>query len=122
VKLLVDANLSPLVAEVLRMAGFDAVHVVEVGLMTATDDRIFDVATEERMAVITADSDFPMMLALRRATSPSVVHLRHIAELAPAAQAALLVANLPGLVPELEKGVIASLAPNRLRLRDLPIR
>lgn len=95
-------------------------HVAELGLATATDVEIFDHAVAERMIVITADSDFPMLLALRRATSPSVVHLRHGSELAPKDQAALLVANLPGLVPALEAGAIASLASDRLRLRDLP--
>ena len=121
-KLLIDANLSPRVAEALCAAGFEAVHVGDVGLLTASDERIFDHAVDERMAVVTVDSDFPMLLALRRTANPSVVHLRHVAELAPDAHAALLVANLPVLMPELEKGVIASLAPNRLRLRDLPIR
>lgn len=121
-KLLIDANLSPRVTEALNDAGFEAVHVADVGLLTAADERIFDHAVEQRMAIVTADSDFPMLVALRRATNPSVVHLRHISELAPEDQAALLIANLPALMPELEKGVIASLAPNRLRVRDLPIR
>ena len=120
-KLLIDANLSPRVAAALCAAGFEAVHVGDVGLLTASDELIFDHAVDERMAVVTADSDFPMLLALRRTANPSVVHLRHVAELAPEDHAALLVANLP-VMPALEKGAIASLAPNRLRLRDLPIR
>lgn len=119
---LIDANLSPRVVKALEAAGFAAIHVADVGLATATDDEIFDHAVAERLIVITADSDFPMMLALRRATSPSVVHLRHVAELGPEDHAALLVANLPGLMPALGDGAIASLAPNRVRLRDLPIR
>jgi len=93
-----------------------------VGLATAPDDVIFDYAVEQRTAIITADSDFAQMLALRRADTPSVVQMRHVAELSPDDHAALLVANLPALVPELEKGVIASLSPDRLRVRDLPIR
>jgi predicted nuclease of predicted toxin-antitoxin system len=122
VKLLVDANLSPRIAAAVRAAGFDSVHVAEVGLLTAADDVIFDHAVEHRLAIVTADSDFAQMLALRQAATPSVVQMRHLAELSPDDLAALLVANLPMLLPELEKGVIASLSSNHLRVRGLPIR
>jgi hypothetical protein len=40
VRLLVDANLSPRVAQTLRDNGHDAVHVIDVGLATATDTEI----------------------------------------------------------------------------------
>lgn len=121
-RLLLDANLSPRVAAELRAAGFDAVHVADLGLLAATDDVIFDRAGSEGMIVITADSDFGMLLALRRATSPSVVHLRGVAERGPDDHAALLIANLPQLDADLKRGAIASLSPTRLTVRDLPIR
>lgn len=121
-KLLVDANLSPRVADGLRQAGFEAVHVVDLGLVTASDDEIFDRATAEGLTVVTADSDFGMLLALRRATSPSVVQLRHVAELAPEDHVALLGANLPQIAEDLDRGAIASMSPTRLAVRDLPIR
>jgi predicted nuclease of predicted toxin-antitoxin system len=121
VKLLVDANLSPRVAEVLRAAGFDAVHVVSLGLLTAADDAIFDRASADGLAVLTADSDFGMLLALRRSTSPSVVHLRHVADLSPDDHAALLVANLPAVADDIVRGAIVSLSPTRLAVRDLPL-
>ncbi len=121
-RLLVDANLSPRVATALRTAEFDAIHVGDIDLLTATDDEIFDRAAEDGFVVVTADSDFAMMLALRRATNPSVVHLRHVAELGPEDHIALLVANLPSIVEDLERGAIASLSPSRLAVRDLPLR
>jgi predicted nuclease of predicted toxin-antitoxin system len=121
-RLLLDANLSPRVAAGLRDAGFDAVHVVDLGLVTATDNEIFDRAASEGLTVITADSDFGMLLALRRATNPSVVHLRGVADRGPDDHTALLVANLPQLTADLERGAIASLSPTRLTVRDLPIR
>jgi predicted nuclease of predicted toxin-antitoxin system len=120
-KLLLDANLSPKIAEGLRQAGFDAVHVEDLDLLTATDDEIFDGSVEDQFVVITADSDFATLLALRRATSPSVVHLRHLAELPPDDHIALLVANLPTIARDLERGAIASLSPSRLAVRDLPL-
>jgi predicted nuclease of predicted toxin-antitoxin system len=58
VKLLVDANLSPTVAEALRQAGHDATHVVEHGLMTASDERIALFAVDQVHVIVSADSDF----------------------------------------------------------------
>jgi predicted nuclease of predicted toxin-antitoxin system len=121
-KLLIDANLSPQVARGLRDLGFDTTHVAEVGLLTASDDAIFDHAVTHGLVIVTADSDFGMLLALRRAVSPSVVHLRQVAELHPDDHIALLIANLPSIETDLGRGAIASLSPTRLALRDLPLR
>lgn len=121
-RLLLDANLSPRVAEALRESGFDAVHVADLELVTASDDVILDRANAAGFVVVTADSDFGALLALQRATSPSVLHLRRVAELAPEQHAALLAANLPQIAEDLERGAIVSLSPNRLAIRDLPIR
>lgn len=120
-KLLLDANLSPTLVEPLTDAGYEVVHVIDLGLATASDDIIFEYAVAEGWVVVTADSDFPMMLALRRAMTPSVVLLRHVTDLAPSAQSALLKANLPSVTPELEAGAVVSLSPTRLAVRDLPI-
>jgi len=101
-RLLLDANLSPRVAESLRDAGFDAVHVADLGLVTATDDEIFDRAAEGSLVVVTADSDFGALLAMRRTKSPSVVHLRGVTPRAPArsrgAVASVEAVDLPGPV------------------------
>lgn len=121
-RLLLDANLSPKLLGPLRNAGHDTTHVAEVGLLTATDPEIFDHAVGNGFAVVTADSDFPMLLALRRAESPSVIHLRHVAELGPDDHAQLLLANLPTVTDDLERGAIVSMSPTRLAIRDLPIR
>jgi hypothetical protein len=50
-----------------------------------------------------------------------VVLLRHITELPRAQQAALLVANLPAVIEDLDDGAIVSLSPTRLAVRSLPI-
>jgi hypothetical protein len=68
-KFLVDANRSPKVAAGLVGAGFDAIHVADLELLTATEDEILDRAIQDGLVVITADSDFGMLLALRRAGS-----------------------------------------------------
>lgn len=121
-RLLLDANLSPRVARSLRSAGFEAIHVADLDLLTATDDEIFDQAVAEGLVVVTADSDFGALLAMRRTSNPSVVHLRHVSELVVEAHTDLLVANLPKIAEDLERGAIVSLSPTRLAVRDLPLR
>lgn len=65
-KLLLDANLSPALVEQLGRAGHTAVHVADLDMLAATDDAILDRASSDGFVLITADSDFPMLLALRR--------------------------------------------------------
>lgn len=121
-KLLVDANLSPRIATALRNGGYNADHVADLGLATASDPTIFDRAEADGYVVVTADTDFPTLAALRRATSPSVVLLRGVSELSPAEHAQLLLDNLPAVHPDLDAGAVVSLSPTYMRVRDLPIR
>jgi predicted nuclease of predicted toxin-antitoxin system len=52
VRLLIDANLSPLVTGALRDAGHDVVHVGALGLLTASDLVILERAQDdERVGV-----------------------------------------------------------------------
>ncbi|WP_026820603.1 DUF5615 family PIN-like protein [Arthrobacter castelli] len=120
-RLLLDANLSPKLVEPLTIAGYEAIHVLDVGLLRAKDDAIFKYAADVGCVVVTADSDFPMMLALQRTDRPSVVLLRHIAELPCHKQGDLLAANLPLVEKDLRAGAIVSLSPARLAVRDLPM-
>lgn len=87
---------------------------VDVGLADADDQTIFDFAAAEQFVVITADSDFTMLLAARHSGIPSVMLLRHVAELRPGAHAALLVANLPLVLDDLAAGAVVSLSPHGL--------
>lgn len=116
-----DANLSPAVAAQLRDAGNDAVHVIDVGLGTATDLEIVEYADNNALVIVTVDTDFPMLIALRRASSPSVVLLRGVNELPPDQHAALIIANLPAVTDDLQHGAIVSLGPDHLRVRSLPL-
>lgn len=120
-RLLVDANLSPALIEGLVHAGFEALHVGDVDLLTASDAAIIEYARAHNLVLVTVDSDFAAMLAITGTAQPSVVHLRDVGELAPPAHLALLVANLGTVVRDLEAGAIVSLSPTRLAVRRLPI-
>lgn len=120
-KLLLDANLSPEVGRRLNEAGHDAIHVADIGLLTATDPVILQAAAKEERVLLTADSDFGALLALGSLASPSVLLLRSADHLRPAEQAELIAINLPSISAELARGAIASLTRDRLRVRELPI-
>jgi predicted nuclease of predicted toxin-antitoxin system len=121
VRLLLDANLSPRLVDVLIEAGHTVRHVVDLDLATASDDKIFTFAAEHQLVVVTADSDFSMLLVARGAASPSVVLLRHVAELTWDVHVALLIDNLAAVAEDLEAGAVVSLSPVRMSVRRLPI-
>jgi predicted nuclease of predicted toxin-antitoxin system len=122
VQLLIDANLSPRVAAKLCDAGHDAVHVADVGLLSASDEAILAHAVASHQVIISADTDFGELLAVSGATRPSVVLLRSADRLTPYQQAALLADNLPAVAAELDGGAVVSIARGRLRVRLLPVR
>jgi predicted nuclease of predicted toxin-antitoxin system len=72
---LVDAQLPPLLAEALRHAGRQAIHVVDLGLQAASDEEIWDQAVTRSAVLVTKDRDF----ALRRAADnagPTILWIR----------------------------------------------
>lgn len=95
--------------------------MIDLGLGTARDTELFDRAEANGYVVVTADTDFPMLAALRRATSPSVVLLRGVSELAPYEHAQLLPRNLTAVLQDLDAGAIVSLSPAHPRPRP-PLR
>ena len=120
-RLLVDENLSLRVVRTLQQAGHDVLHVTEAGLGNTDDVEILNAAADESRIVVTADTDFGGLLAARGTSSPSVVMLRSSDHLTPEEQAQLVDTALGRVGDDLEQGAIASVTPERVRLRSLPI-
>lgn len=62
-KLLIDEQLPPLLARVLRAHGFDAAHGSDFGLTGQSDAAVWGTACRDGWAVVTKDADYARRLA-----------------------------------------------------------
>ena len=120
-RFLIDNALSPVVAEGLRQANHDAIHVSDLGLAAADDETIVEHADRDQRVIVSADTDFGTILAMRNAASPSVILFRGATPRNPIGQVKLLIANLAAIAPSIERGAVVVLEPQRIRVRSLPM-
>lgn len=119
-KLLLDQGLPRSASDLLCEAGFDKVHVGDIGLASAEDTEILQKAKEDERVVITLDADFHTLLALTEAIYPSVIRIR-IERLRAQALTDLLMTVLDECRQELEEGAAVTIEPTRIRVRRLPL-
>jgi predicted nuclease of predicted toxin-antitoxin system len=98
---LVDAQLPPSLAEALHQAGRQAVHVVELGLLTATDQQIWDEVISRSAVLVTKDRDF----SLRRTASndgPAILWVR-VGNISNRKLIELILRALPAIIDAVER-------------------
>lgn len=120
-RFLVDENLSRELPELLRASGHDAKHVSDLGLESASDPVILEMARTDNRIVISADTDFGTLLAASHAVLPSIVLIRRTSNRRAFHLAALIETNLPELTDDLESGCVVVFDAERVRVRRLPL-
>lgn len=119
-RLLLDQGTPRSTAKLLTDAGFDAVHTADLGLAEADDTEIIEAARDDDRVVITLDSDFHTILAITRATKPSVIRLR-IQGLNADDLSLLVQYVLSRCADDLINGAMISVTEIQVRIRRLPV-
>jgi len=118
VKFLVDAPLPPSIAEFLRSRGHEASHVFERGWGRFSDKEILGAAGKEGAVVITADLDFPRLIAITPDKRSGLILFRGAGWKLNAICESL--EKIFSTIPErrLESSIVV-VEPSRIRVRDL---
>jgi len=119
-KFLLDQGLPRSTVGHLQAMGFDAEHVGNLGLASATDEAILADGNTRGSVVVTLDSDFHALLALSNASSPSVVRIR-IQGLKGEGVAQIVQQVVEATKDDLIAGAAVTVTNRRLALRRLPI-
>ena len=118
---LVDMNLSPRWVAFFATHGVNAVHWSTVGAVTAPDAVVLQHARDHGMVLFTHDLDFGVLLAMTRATGPSVIQVR-TQDALPENIGELVLRLLNDFSDALAAGAIVSADEITSRIRVLPIR
>jgi predicted nuclease of predicted toxin-antitoxin system len=120
VSFLVDMPLSPGLAAWLRDQGYQAVHASEIDMSTAPDEMLLSYAKSNSMVVITADLDYPRLLALTQEEGPGTILFR--GSNYSGEQCLVLLERVLKLIPidELASSIIV-VEQERIRRRRLPV-
>lgn len=119
-RFLLDNNISPRVIPALCASRHDAVHVRDIGLGAADDERVFDIAAQQNRVLLSQDTDFGSLLATRQRKQPSLILFRRREKSAERLQS-LLLELLPRVRADLESGSVVVVEDARIRVRRLPI-
>jgi predicted nuclease of predicted toxin-antitoxin system len=75
-RFLLDMPVSPGLADWLAAQGHDALHAATAGLQRASDRELLRRAADEGRLIVTADTDFPQLLALSAEATPGIILFR----------------------------------------------
>ena len=112
--------LSPELARWLRENEQDAVHASELGMASAPDEALIELALREDRTIITRDLGFPRRLAASGASAPGVILFggggRRTSEVAARLDTVFALVE----PEELQRSVVV-VEPGRIRVRPLPL-
>ena len=120
-RFLIDNNLSPLLAEGLKAAGHDAVHVRDLAMQAAPDSVVLERAQADERVLVSADTDFGGLLSRSHASGPSVLLIRRLAGRRAVKQSAIILANLDQIAEDLAVGAVVVIGDDWIRIRRLPM-
>ena len=120
IELVVDVSLPPAWVDVFAKQGWPAVHWSAVGDLRAKDREVMAWAREHQYVVFTHDLDFGTLLALTRASGPSVVQVR-AQDVLPDHLEAVVVSAIRRYEAQLQKGALVTVDEARGKVRMLPI-
>jgi len=119
-KFLLDMPVSPLLLHVLQSYGHEGVHAYQIGKDRASDREVLEIARRESRIVITADLDFPRLLALSLAEGPGLVLFRG-GNYSDSEMCDLLERLLKTVRPEVMERSVCVVDKSRIRITQLPI-
>lgn len=119
-RLLLDQGLPRSAAVLLTRAGWDVMHVSEIGMSRASDLDILSRAQTEGRVCVTLDADFHSPLAISGERGPSVIRIRKEG-LDATALAALLQGIWAGIEDSLKDGAMVTVTDRTVRVRLLPV-
>ena len=120
IRLLLDQGLPRSAGKLLLGAKWDVIHVGDIGLSQATDERILAYASAENRACVTLDADFHALLATSGARQPSVIRIRREG-LDAQALADLLIDMWPRIEQSATEGALITVTEKSIRVRALPV-
>ena len=119
-KFLADMGLACSTVAFLRAQGHDAIHLRDQGLQRLEDADIIEKARREDRIVLTHDLDFGRIIAVGRASVPSIVTFR-LSDMRPAQVNRYLIDVLAHFAEQLEAGALVSVNERGIRVHLLPI-
>ena len=120
IRLLLDQGLPRTAGKLLAAATWDVIHVGDIGLSRATDQKILDHASADQRVCVTLDADFHALLATTNASGPSVIRIRKEG-LHAGALAELLMAVWPQIEKHVIDGAMITITDKSIRVRGLPV-
>ncbi|MEZ4707931.1 MAG: DUF5615 family PIN-like protein [Caldilineaceae bacterium] len=117
---LLDMPVSPNLVHVLEEYGHVAVHASDLGLFRATDQELMELARQTDRIIITADLDFPQLLALSGAASPGLILFRG-GDYSEREMEELLRRVLDSIPADRIQSAICVVDRKRIRVTELPL-